>query len=306
MDQLISINQVTAQLNISSRMLRHWESSGLFRSVRDAQSNWRAYDGPTLQRIRTVLLLRRLGIAIKDIREILEAGTVSAVCGVLSKYLHRLNKIASGIDSHKKAISAMLDYLRQIPEMDIASFERALLPLVDDRANAAINEFKEAYGMYNNSVKNNEVRFVVLPPMRTAAYSCVDSAPEDKAMAPVLRWIRETGLLGTMRLFGYNTEPYPSGASPEYGFGFCATIPEGIPIPDPLAERRLPGGLYAVMNSTEDVGGSWNELVEIIRNNESYEMDARPCLEEHFRNTNRQGSGSEYSLTLLLAVKERK
>lgn len=304
MNQLIPINQVTAQLNISSRMLRYWESAGLIRSVRDIQSNWRAYDGETFHCIRTVILLRRLGIAVKDIRIILEAKTIKVICGVLSKQLRRLNEMSSSIDSHKEAISAILDYLQQVPEMDSASLEQALVPLVDDRANTAVNKFKEAYEMYSNSVRNKDIRFIVLPPMRTAAYACVDSAPEDKAMAPVLRWIKESGLLGTMRLFGYNTEPYPSNESPEYGFGFCATIPEGILIPDPLQERRLPGGLYAVMNSTEDIGGSWTEFLEIIKSSENYEMDCRPCLEEHFQNP--EGSGSDYSLTLLMAVKERK
>lgn len=150
-----------------------------------------------------------------------------------------------------------------------------------------------------------DVRYVVLPSMRTVAYSCVDVAPEDKAMAPAIQWIRDNKLLGTMRLFGYNTEPYPSESNPAYGFGFCATIPEGIAIAEPLKEWRLPGGLYAMMNSTEDIGKSWENLVDFVKTSGEYEYDQRPCLEEHYRNTNPEGSGHDYSVTLLFAVKKK-
>jgi hypothetical protein len=113
----------------------------------------------------------------------------------------------------------------------------------------------------NEEKKMAKVEILKLYPMRTVAYHVVATSPEGKAMEPVLKWITENKLEGTMRLFGFNTDPYPSEENSAYGFGFCATIPEGIEIPSPLYEKRLPGGTYAVLFEYEGHPGfGWEEM----------------------------------------------
>lgn len=304
MEEPVSITELTAQLNLSSRTLRHWESSGLFGSVR-APSGWRAYDARAVQRIRITMLLRRLDVPIRGVRQMLEAKSAEEACGVLRRQLRLMEKAAAHAQSKQKALLALVDLLQRLGGVDCASLDCALATLAADIAVKAEKELKEAYTMMKNS-KQNEFRLIVLPPMRTVSYSCIDISPEDKAMKPVVEWIKRNRLEGTMRLFGYNTEPYPSRDRPEYGFGFCATVPEGVAIPAPMKEWRLPGGLYAAMNVEEDIGRSWGEFVEAIKADEEYEFDTRPCLEEHFRNANPEGSGNDYTVTLLSAVKRKK
>lgn len=101
----------------------------------------------------------------------------------------------------------------------------------------------------------------------------VGVSPEDDAMAPVLEWIKSSNLLSTVRFYGGNIKPMPSRLGTPYGYGMCATIPDGITIPKHLKEMVLPGGLYTL------------------------------CLEEHIRNNQPDGCGNEYYLILLEPVK---
>ena len=137
--------------------------------------------------------------------------------------------------------------------------------------------------MENVKNKYDDIKVVKLPPMRTVAYHCVGTEPEDEAYGVVKDWIVKNNLEGTMRIFGFNTEPYPSGDNP-YGFGYCATIPEGIAISEPLYEMRLPGGLYAVMPDEGDLETSWKKVHELRGNKEwewTWDNDRNLCLEEH-------------------------
>lgn len=54
----------------------------------------------------------------------------------------------------------------------------------------------------------------------------------------------------------------------------------------------LPGGLYAVIESTDDIEVSWKTLMKHLSNNDKYKSDrSRLCLEEHIRNDNPEGCG---------------
>ena len=66
------------------------------------------------------------------------------------------------------------------------------------------------------------------------------------------------------------------------------------------------GGLYAVMESSDDIGGSWNKLMDYLQAHEEYTPDStRLCYEEHVRNDAPDGSGNEYFLRLMEPVKRK-
>jgi hypothetical protein len=107
-------------------------------------------------------------------------------------------------------------------------------------------------------------------------------------------------LMGTARLFGGNMKPFPSSKGKPYGYGFCASVPYGVTITDHLKEMTLPGGLFAVLDSTDDISVSWQTLMNCLSDHDKYKSDrSRLCLEEHIRNDNPEGSGNEYSLRLM-------
>lgn len=66
----------------------------------------------------------------------------------------------------------------------------------------------------------------------------------------------------------------------------------------------LPGGLYAMLTSNDDVAASWKMLMGRLAKEGLYKSDrSRLCLEEHIRNEKPSGCGNEYHLILLEPVK---
>lgn len=293
-------------MNISSRTLRYWEDSGLFKSERDHQSNWRLYDDYALQCIRVTDILRRLDISIKDIKEVINHKTVESLQYVLNKQLDKLDKMDSDLRLRREAISELIAILDDESTFTLSSLESILLPIAVKRKKYSIEKLQGGLDMESIKSKYGEVQFIHLPSMRTVAYSHVGVEPEDEARDLVVKWITENNLKGTMRLFGFNTEPYPSENSLEYGFGFCATIPEGISIPEPLYEMRLPGGVYAVISQYEgDPSFGWKKVNALLQDSEwewEYDMDRHPGLEEHIE---RAGGKDGFLIPILFPVKKK-
>ena len=283
MDILIAINKVSMDMGITSRTLRYWEAAGLFESVRDIQSGWRMYDEHALQYIRVVDLLRRLDLSIRDIKEILDNRTVDSLCHVLQKRLSSLEKINADIETLKTVISEIIAVIKAEPPLTLPILENILLPVVLERKKHVITNTQGGFSVENVKGKHDEVQIIKMAPARMAAFSCIGTEPEDEAYGAVKDWIVAKGLEGTMRIFGFNTEPWPNGDNP-YGFGYCATIPEGVDIPTPLYEMRLSGGLYAVIPDSGDLSLSWKKVHELFKDDEwewKHDSSREPCLEEH-------------------------
>ncbi len=309
MSEFLKIHEVATTLNISTRSLRYWENAGLFTSVRDSSSGWRLYDEKALQSIRITEFLRRIDIPISDIKEILDTGTPEKTCQILQKQLNKLDSMKADLQIHKEIIAILIDTLRtmsphdSIAANDLSALENTLLPASLKMPKSNTKKRKEGLPMKNSLVRS-EVTIITLPPMRTAAYSCVGEEPEDDAYAPVMEWIKANNLQGTMHLFGFNTEPYPSPDNPAYGFGYCASIPEGIEISEPLYEWRLPGGIYAVISQyTGDPSHGWQKFPALFADPEwEWEPDhERPCLEAHIS----RGDCGGYYIPCMFPIKKR-
>ena len=287
---MTAINKVTIETGISSRTLRYWEAAGLFVSSRDAQSGWRTYDDYALQCIKITNLLRHLDISISDIKKIMEDKTVDSLRRVLNKRLSFINKAKSDLNLLKIIISEILAMIETEAESRLIlpllenSLKKGLIPVTVERKKHVIKKSKGDYAM--SDLKNKNIKLVKMAPARAVAFSCVGVEPEDEAYGKVQEWLDKNELNGTARIFGFNTEPYPSAENPKYGFGYCATIPEGVEITAPLYEMRLSGGVYALI--PDDGGGpetGWKKVHELLNDNDwtwTQDKDREPCgLEEH-------------------------
>jgi len=285
MDEFKSIGKVTAETGISSRTLRYWEEAGLIKSTRDVQSGWRLYDEGTIHSIAVIEVLRRLGLSVGEIGTVLTGKSTDTLLRALRKQLQKLRDMTADVKLRAEVIADLIDTIQNEPSYDLSILEGLMLPGELKRKKNKLKTIEKGLTMENMKSKYGDIKFIQLPAMRTAAYSCVGIEPEDRASAPVLKWIRESGLEGTMRLFGFNTEPYPSEQSPEYGFGYCASIPEGVKIPEPLREMRLPGGVYMVISEYEgDPSFGWKKAQEVLGDADfewEYDMSRHPGLEEH-------------------------
>lgn len=294
MKELIAIHKLSEQLKLTSRTLRHWEAEGLFTSKRDVQSGWRVYDEEAILRIRVTEKLRRLGIPVADIKTVLEQNSVSRLCQAIEdKIAFQQAERLEGVRQESRLLKA-LAFIQQQTEEHITDCSQ----LLDEMEEITMGKQVQL------NPNCTQVRFVTLPPMRTVFHLAVGVSPEDEAIRPVLEWIKLAGLMGTVRLFGGNVKPMPKKEGQPYGYGMCATIPDGIPVPEHLKEMTLPGGVFAMMAATDDIAGSWKALMRGLAADGKYGSDrSRLCLEEHIRNDKPSGCGCEYDVILLEPVK---
>ena len=284
MKKPIPIHKLSAQTGLTSRTLRYWESEELFTSMRDFDSDRRVYDEEAVRRIRITAFLREMDLPIKKIRTVLEKKTFDCLRGVVMEHVAFLragNEINSGKEKRLIHFLSILEKHRCV-ELPDTQFLQLLTGMETVVSNA--NQTEELI-MYETKNQNDTLQFVTLPEMRTAYNVAVGVSPEDEAMEPVIAWLESAELTGTARIFGGNMPPMPSGEGKPYGFAVCASIPESVTIPVHLKEMRLPGGVYAMLPGTDDIGASWNRLMKMLSGDSQYTSDrSRLCLEEHIKN----------------------
>lgn len=290
MKTLIPINKLSDQTGLTSRTLRHWEAEGLFRSGRDPGSGWRVYDEDAVQRITITAQLRKLDFSLKEISQFFT--DMSAV-----RFRLLFERKAASLKSERQELRRYEEKLTALLELLALKNSADWISVLEE-----ISNHPEANEM-EYQAEDKSLKVITLSPMRVVYHSVVGVAPEDEAAKPIVEWVKASGLSGTARLFGGNVRPLPTKNGLPYGYGMCATIPEGIRIPEIFKEMKLPGGLYAMLESGDDIGGSWNKLMGMIRKNAKYQSDpSRLCLEEHIRNDTPEGSGNLYLLHLLQPV----
>lgn len=300
MNKPLVINKVAEQMGLTSRTLRHWESEKLFNSIRDVESGWRTYDENAILCIQITALLRNIDIPIKEIKLVIDCMNISKLYEVISNKIRAIDNESAEIIFRRKQLEQLLSFLSERSNQPIN--DESLYQIKELNRNFE-NIQKEALLMINYSATDH-LKFITLPSMRMVYHIAISTNPEDEAMEPVLTWIKSSNLMGTARLFGGNMKPMPSGEGKPYAYGFCASIPESVTIPEYLKEMTLPGGLYAVMDSTDDIEVSWKTLMKHLSGHDKYKSDrSRLCLEEHIRNDNPEGCGNEYSLRLMEPVK---
>lgn len=309
MNQPVAIHELSSDLGLTSRTLRHWESEGLFQSLRITPSGRRLYDNDTVIRIRITMFLRKLDIPLKDIKSILDKRSFSQVREVILKQLIQIEEQNMELANRRQLLLTFLESITRNIDLplDLTTLE-AFGEFMEAHSNTRPHNIKiEEVPMNNKSTSHPALRFIMLPPMRTVYHTAVGISPEEEAMAPVLAWLNSANLIGTARIFGGNVKPMPRKENPEYGYGVCASIPEKVEIPLHLKEMRLPGGLYAMALSTDDIYGSWQALMKALNENPDYVPDhhVRLCLEEHIRNDNPDGVGNPFDLYLLEPVKRK-
>lgn len=263
----VSINKLSIQMGVTSRTLRHWESEGLFKSTRDRESGWRVYDEEAVLCIRIISALRKLDIPLKDIKAILNAGTLGIFMRVIKNQLFLLDEGNKEVLARKNILNNILIYLESMEEYQTGSSLIELGTMIHASLQNNYNDKKEDIWMINNEASNN-TRFITLLPMRMVYNTAIGTSPEEEAMSPVIEWLEAANLMGTARLFGGNVKPFPS---------------------------------------SDDIYGSWQLLMKYLSQNKEYESDGLGlCLEEHIRNDNPKGQGSQYILNLLEPVKRKK
>lgn len=119
-ENLHDIQAVCRQLGITSRTLRFYEEKGIIQSTRTWNSDRRQYTDTQINRIRNVLVLRSIGLSVKDIRALqtqdmdlngailLKKAEIYASLDAKIKEINLLNEALSALESGGDVFSSDL------------------------------------------------------------------------------------------------------------------------------------------------------------------------------------------------------
>lgn len=259
--ELTKITDLVTHLGLSSRSLRYYEQVGLIQSVRSSSEKYRYYDTENVERLKQIMVLRKMKIPIKDILRIYESADMSVV---VETFVSRIRAIDEEVDALTELRAVVNDFLQAMLRRGITKI--SALPILYEKM---------------------EKRLDTLEWSKTVSYQDL-TALSDKLAEPVNPAIID---LSPMRVLS-------SGADRD-GFWHCIQS-KGMPIGKPGQHEqfelhdeillRIPddfvnesefsdhvfgGGLYAAANAylDEDLGQRFRALVSDFDDNKFYEID---------------------------------
>ena len=322
-----TISEVSKKLNISSRMLRYYEEVGLIKSQRMDGYAYRVYDEANINRLRQIIILRKLRIPVKQIRKIFDNRDAISVIEIFERNINELDEQITALSTVKSILHRLvqelnvkvnlnlqLDYLSEIEVFDIV--ESITFPenkLQEVTTLEDLSKADEALG----KLEDKDVRIVYVPPMTVAVAHVVDENMEGEPAGMIASdqigyFVYETELLKIKpdaRGLGFDCSAggMKPGVRPT-AYEAWVSIPDEMEVPAPLTKKTFEGGLYAAHVLRDWSWQDWKHLMDWVDNSDKYERDNGPYFEEMLNYYNLVNAGDnmeDLQFDLLLPIKER-
>ncbi len=269
---LIKITDLTTKLGLSSRTLRYYEQMGLVKSVRREFEKYRYFDDTAVERLRQIMVLRKMQIPIRDILKIFESEDMTALVSV---FVEKIREIDSEVTALNELKSVINEFLRAMNERGVTKI--SALPLLYeemDRQLELLDErkpitYEELGDISERLTKPVEASIISLPAMRVLS-SILKKNPDESDAVGFWRWVQARdiprGEAGRHELFEYQTAA---------GDVAILRIGEDFDNDSDYADYMFDGGLYAAANVyvDEDLGDRFRALVKSFDGNKFYEID---------------------------------
>jgi len=102
--ELLKITSLTDMLDLSSRSLRYYEQVGLIQSVRPPFEKFRYYDSENVERLKQIIVLRKMQIPIKDIIRIYESKDMSVVVEAFVNRIRAIDEEVTALTELKRIV----------------------------------------------------------------------------------------------------------------------------------------------------------------------------------------------------------
>ena len=197
-----TISQVSKNLNISTRMLRYYEQTGLIESLRKEDYSYRVYDEMNVNKLHQIILLRKLRIPVKQIFDILNSRDAVIAIDVFKHTIGELNDEISALSTIRSILYRLIEELHEKTNIQLklnAINDEAILSMIDSLS-LSKNYIKEEKSMEDLVRANKkltelkDVRIVYLPPMTVASSHYVGENPEDNAGKVLDEFVRKNNL----------------------------------------------------------------------------------------------------------------
>lgn len=332
--ELKTIRQISLDYGVSRRMLCYYEEIGLIKSSRKDGYAYRVYDENAIQRLQQIIILRKLQISVKQIKDILNNQNAVEVIDIFKQNISQLDEEITALSTLKAILMRFVDELQEKADVHLK------LELLNDKTMLAIastlsfsqNKIKEKVSMEElnkaneklNKLEDKDVRIVYLPPMTVAAAYAKGEGCEGKASDMITQFVNESGLLRIKpdaRSFGFDcSKGVAVLGEPSRVYEVWVSIPDNTDIPKHLVKRTFDGGLYAAHVLRTWDFQDWRLLKEWVNASDKYDNDwdsprwispetvAGQGFEEtlNFYNFIQKGSKMEdLQLDLLFPIKEK-
>jgi len=326
MNQMQTVSEVSKGLGVSSRMLRYYEQIGLLESRRIEAYAYRVYDEQAIRRLRQIIILRKLRVPVKQIREIFGNRDAVSVIEVFERNVSEIDEQITALSTVKSILNRLVQELQEKANLHLQlDFlgESAVFAIVDSisfpqniiQEGKSINDLNIANDTLSK-LADKDVRIIYLPPMTVAA-AYVSGEYEwgvgPEATMRIDQFVQETSLVKSKpdaRGMGFNCSRKSAAAEADAratAYEAWVAIPDDMEVKPPLVKKIFEGGMYAAhvlrdWNFQQD----WSLLKEWAKASEKYEEADGPCFEEilnYFTYMEKGADMVETQLDLLLPIR---
>ncbi len=269
---LIRINEVVGSFGLSSRTLRYYEQVGILWSIHPDNKAQRYYDDAAIERLKQIIVLRKLQIPIKDIVLIFKEDSTASLIRAFVDKLEALDGEITALSELRRLVDDFLQKMLSTGIKKISAIsllyeetQKRLVPAGESRPVT----YQRLSEISHEALRLKDVRIIRLPAMRVLTSRLKDGEP--------------VGLDGDnmQNLFaGYGLIPAPGLRNCFYyrkssdDWIMNIKVPEDFVNASPYAEDILEGGLYAVAGSfVEDMDDTFLLLREWISRDVYFELD---------------------------------
>ncbi len=278
--ELIKITDLTNQLSISSRTLRYYEQMGLIQSTRLQFEKYRFYDKENVERIKQIMVLRKMQIPVRDIISIYKSQNMSAL---VESFVTRINAIDNEINTLRELKLIVNEFLQAMLDSGIKHI--SALPLLYERMVTQLEEHEvHPDNPYKNQISFErlsdisdqvsgplDLNIIDLPPMRVISSRLKDSDVSD--VDGFWDWLGKNripfGTPGSHKLFEYQQDNAQTVIIQNVDREFLNE--------SPYVDYEFEGGLFAVSSVyvEDDIASYHERMIRSFDNNPFYEVDYR-------------------------------
>ncbi len=269
---LIRINEVVENYGISSRTLRYYEEMGLLWSNHPDNKAQRYYDTAALERLKQIIILRKLQIPIKDMVVIFKSEDMAAL---IQAFVDKLESLDTEISALSELRHLVDDFLHKMLMSGIKKISGiTLLHEETEKRLAAVEKneavtFEKLSEISREALRLHDVRIIRLPPMRILTSRLKTGQAENLDGDKMQNLFVKFGFTPSpgLRNCFYRKEPNDEWI-------MLMKIPSDYENTTKYADEKFPSGLFAIASSfMEDMDDTLILLKDWVNKSDHYELD---------------------------------
>ncbi len=270
--ELIRINEVVENFGISSRTLRYYEEMGLLWSNHPDYKTQRYYDTAALERLKQIIILRKLQIPVKDLVLIFKSENTTAL---IQAFVDKLESLDTEISALSELRHLVDDFLHKMLMSGIKKISAITLLYEETEKRLATVErnetvtFEKLSEISREALRLHDVRIIRLPPMLFLTSRLKTGQVEnlDGKMENLFVKFGFTPSPGLRNCF-YRKEPNGEWI-------MLIKIPSDYKNTTEYADEKFTGGLFAIASSfMEDMDDTIILLKDWVNKSDHFELDA--------------------------------